>query len=46
MEISRKVICCCLKPQNHLPALIHKAYLRYLKAVNVKNATNCHFTVH
>jgi len=31
-EISRKVISCFfLKPQNHLPGLIHEAYLRYLK---------------
>jgi len=29
-------------PPNHL----HKAYLRYLKAINVKNVTNGHFTVH
>jgi len=29
MEISWKVICCSLKPQNRLPALIHKAYLRH-----------------
>jgi len=35
-EISRKAICCSLNPQNHLYSLIHKAYLRYLKAVNVK----------
>jgi len=46
MEISRKVICCSLIPQNHLPALIRKAYLRYLKSINVKNVTNGHFTVH
>jgi len=45
-QISLKVICCSLKPQNHLPALIHKDYLRYLKAINVKNVTNGHFTVH
>jgi len=45
-EISLKVICCSLKPQNHLPALIHKAYLRYLKAINVKNVTNSHVSVH
>jgi len=42
-EISRKVICCSLNSQNHLPALIHKAYLRYLKAISVKNVTNGHF---
>jgi len=35
-EISRKVICCSLNPQNH------KAYLRHLKAVNVKNVTDGH----
>jgi len=35
-EISWKAICCSLNPQNHLHALIHKAYLRYLKAINVK----------
>jgi len=35
-EISRKVICCSLNPQNHLPALIHKTFLRYLKAMTVK----------
>jgi len=45
-EISRKAICCSLNPQNHLHVLIHKAYLRYLKAINVKNVTNGHFTVH
>jgi len=45
-EISRKAICCSLNPQNHLHALIHKAYFRYLKAINVKNVTNGHFTVH
>ena len=32
--------------QNHLRALIHKDYLRYLKAINVKNVTNGHFAVH
>ena len=35
-EILRKAICCSLNPQNHLRALIHKAYLRYLEAINVK----------
>jgi len=45
-EISWQAICCSLNPQNHLHALIHKAYLRYLKAINVKNVTNGHFTVH
>ena len=35
-EISRTAICCSLNPQNHLHALIHKAYLRYLEAINVK----------
>jgi len=35
-EILRKAICCSLNPQNHLHALIHKAYLRYLEAINVK----------
>jgi len=35
-EISRKAICCSLNPQNYLHALIHKAYLRYLEAINVK----------
>ena len=45
-QISRKAICCSLNPQNHLHALIHKAYLRYLKAINVKNVTNGQFTVH
>jgi len=39
-EISWKVICCSLNPQNHLPVLTHKAYLRYLKEINVKNVTN------
>ena len=38
-EISRKAICCSLNPQNYLHALIHKAYLRYLEAINVKMST-------
>jgi len=45
-EILRKAICCSLNPQNHLHALTHEAYLRYLKAINVNNVTNGHFTVH
>jgi len=28
--------------QNHLPALIHKTYLYYLKAISVQNVTNDH----
>jgi len=34
------------EPPKSFNAVIHKAYLRYLEAIKVKNVTNCHFTVH